>query len=143
MPDEVKQALEDVVGLSKDENRVYALILRDGFGSTYSLTRFTNLKDSKIQDILNFLEKKQYIKKAPGKVVRYVPLRPFSGFINKLDAFGNEIKTAQTDIKKIQSDNEKQFAALSDQVKSKTTEFTTQMKTTITTGLTTLKNTVT
>jgi hypothetical protein len=84
---------------SKEENDVYAQIMRHGFATSSYISEYTKMKEKDIIKIIaKFLEKK-FIEKVPGIIPRYIAKRPYDGLINILENFDNQVVKIKKELK--------------------------------------------
>jgi sugar-specific transcriptional regulator TrmB len=105
--------LKEVTGLEKDDLRIYGELLRHGFGTVSYLSVVCDLKDKKVAESLGRLDGKKLIKKIPGVVDRYIPLRPYAELVKYLETFYTEAENQQKRLKDFQVAQETQLSQAS------------------------------
>jgi sugar-specific transcriptional regulator TrmB/vacuolar-type H+-ATPase subunit E/Vma4 len=116
------QYIKDLTGLEKEDLRVYAEMLRHGFGTAPYLAEYTGIKEKKVNEIIQKLTGKNLVKKMPGAVSRYIPMRPYGELVKYLETFYTEAATQQKQLNEFNTKNTTQFSTISQDLNKQTEE---------------------
>jgi uncharacterized membrane-anchored protein YjiN (DUF445 family) len=92
MPEDAYETIMKLLNLDKSDAKAYSAILMNGFGTVAFVAQWAGINEKKAQACIEKLEQNGYLKKVPGVVERWIPVRPFNRFISFLDKFNSEIK---------------------------------------------------
>ncbi|MHA1728167.1 MAG: hypothetical protein ACTSWY_05495 [Promethearchaeota archaeon] len=98
------EKISKLTNLNKEELEIYELAIVRGY-ITVSMGKLVNKKKAEL--IINNLEEKGLLKKIPGIIPRYFSITPVNDFIKNLDAFSEDMKQINTNLLKIQKNQEK------------------------------------
>ncbi|MHA1746697.1 MAG: hypothetical protein ACTSWW_11910 [Promethearchaeota archaeon] len=101
------------LNLSETASQIFNVILMKGCVSASSVAIYLDMKVKSVESEISDLEKKKLVRKASGKVPRYIPLPPFRGFINYLGEYTKDIKETINRIQEIDSSKTDNFEKIS------------------------------
>ncbi|MEM2958929.1 MAG: helix-turn-helix domain-containing protein, partial [Candidatus Jordarchaeaceae archaeon] len=105
----LNQKVMEYVGLSEKEAQVYGTILLYGSLTPGEISVYTKLPISKVETLLEKLEKRKVIKKIPGVVVRYSAALLFKPLEETLEKFRKEAENFRKSINQKFNETLKEF----------------------------------
>ncbi|MEM3525810.1 MAG: helix-turn-helix domain-containing protein, partial [Candidatus Jordarchaeaceae archaeon] len=96
----VIQAIMENIGLSDEEAKIYEAILVNGVLTPGEISIHTEFPVSKVESLLEKLEKRQIVRKISGIVTRYSITPPFNKIAETLEKFRKEAENVKANIDK-------------------------------------------